>query len=130
MGDPRFKAGASYNVGTCTAGGFDSRSGTCGNFTSKIQSYCDVSASFDDFEPGPLEIWLTLEIYRPLILIAAMAAMLLRTKDTLPSTDPRHWPLSTASCKCTKEIGKKKKSQSFSSHCIYFWEKWHPQTML
>lgn len=45
MGDPRFKAGAPYNVGTCTAGGFDQRSGSCGNYNSKIQSYCDVSAS-------------------------------------------------------------------------------------
>lgn len=44
MGDPRFKAGAPYNVGTCTAGGFDQRSGSCGNYNSKIQSYCDVSA--------------------------------------------------------------------------------------
>lgn len=43
MGDPRFKAGAPYNVGTCTAGGFDQRSGSCGNYNSKIQSYCDVS---------------------------------------------------------------------------------------
>lgn len=43
MGDPRFKAGAPYNVGTCTAGGFDQRSGSCGNYNSKIKSYCDVS---------------------------------------------------------------------------------------
>lgn len=43
MGDPRFKAGAPYNVGTCTAGGFDQRSGSCGNYNAKIQSYCDVS---------------------------------------------------------------------------------------
>lgn len=43
MGDPRFKAGAPYNVGTCTAGGFDQRSGTCGSYNDKIQSYCDVS---------------------------------------------------------------------------------------
>lgn len=43
MGDPRFKAGAPYNVGTCTAGGFDQRSGSCGSYNSKIKSYCDVS---------------------------------------------------------------------------------------
>lgn len=43
MGNPRFKAGAPYNVGTCKAGGFDSRSGSCGNYNSKIKSYCDVS---------------------------------------------------------------------------------------
>ncbi|KAF3762050.1 family 5 carbohydrate esterase [Cryphonectria parasitica EP155] len=41
MGDPRFKAGAPYNVGTCTAGGFDQRSGSCGNYNAQIQSYCD-----------------------------------------------------------------------------------------
>ncbi|KAJ4424876.1 carbohydrate esterase [Gnomoniopsis sp. IMI 355080] len=43
MGDPRFKAGAPYNVGTCTAGGFDQRSGSCGNYNSLIQSYCDAA---------------------------------------------------------------------------------------
>lgn len=47
MGDPRFKAGAPYNVGTCTAGGFDQRSGSCGNYNSKIKSYCDVSEPRD-----------------------------------------------------------------------------------
>lgn len=47
MGDPRFKAGAPYNVGTCTAGGFDSRSGSCGNYNNMIQSYCDVSCASD-----------------------------------------------------------------------------------
>lgn len=46
MGDPRFKAGAPYNVGTCKAGGFDQRSGECGAYNSKIKSYCDVSAAF------------------------------------------------------------------------------------
>nr|OQO14599.1 Acetylxylan esterase 2 [Rachicladosporium sp. CCFEE 5018]OQO22420.1 Acetylxylan esterase 2 [Rachicladosporium sp. CCFEE 5018] len=45
MGDPRFEVGAPYNVGTCKAGGFSSRpSGqTCGNYNSKIQSYCDAA---------------------------------------------------------------------------------------
>lgn len=43
MGDPRFKAGAPYNVGTCSAGGFDQRSGSCGNYNSKIKSYCDAA---------------------------------------------------------------------------------------
>lgn len=42
MGNPRFQAGAPYNVGTCVAGGFDKRSGSCGNFNKKIQSYCDA----------------------------------------------------------------------------------------
>lgn len=43
MGDPRFKAGAPYNVGTCKAGGFDQRSGTCGTYNDKIKSYCDAA---------------------------------------------------------------------------------------
>ncbi|AEO67461.1 d6ba6dd3-247f-404f-b3bc-6f6234169548 [Thermothielavioides terrestris] len=44
MGSPRFVAGLPYDVGTCTAQGFDARpSGyVCGgNQGSKIQSYCD-----------------------------------------------------------------------------------------
>lgn len=42
MGDPLFRAGLSYNVGTCSAGGFDERPAgfTCPS-ASKIQSYCD-----------------------------------------------------------------------------------------
>ncbi|KAL2194215.1 carbohydrate esterase family 5 protein [Corynascus similis CBS 632.67] len=44
MGSPRFVAGLSYNVGTCTAQGFAARPRgyVCGsNSASKIQSYCD-----------------------------------------------------------------------------------------
>ncbi|KAJ5131166.1 uncharacterized protein N7515_007205 [Penicillium bovifimosum] len=44
MGDPLFKAGLSYEVGTCAAGGFDARpSGFYCPSASKIQSYCDSS---------------------------------------------------------------------------------------
>ncbi|KAK5171861.1 uncharacterized protein LTR77_003497 [Saxophila tyrrhenica] len=45
MGDPRFRAGAPYNVGSCAAGGFDARPAGqyCGNFNSAIKSYCDAS---------------------------------------------------------------------------------------
>ncbi|KAJ5630305.1 uncharacterized protein N7484_010405 [Penicillium longicatenatum] len=44
MGDPLFRAGLSYEVGTCAAGGFDERpvGFTCPS-ASKIQSYCDAS---------------------------------------------------------------------------------------
>ncbi|KAH8780215.1 carbohydrate esterase family 5 protein [Diaporthe sp. PMI_573] len=44
MGDPRFVAGLSYEVGTCKAGGFDARpSGfSCPN-AAKIKSYCDAA---------------------------------------------------------------------------------------
>ncbi|CAI7637387.1 unnamed protein product [Penicillium pancosmium] len=44
MGDPLFRAGLSYDVGTCSAGGFDERPAgfTCPS-ASKIQSYCDAS---------------------------------------------------------------------------------------
>ncbi|KAJ5682767.1 Acetylxylan esterase At 0.90 angstrom resolution [Penicillium macrosclerotiorum] len=44
MGDPMFRAGLSYDVGTCTAGGFDERAAgfSCPS-ASKIQSYCDAS---------------------------------------------------------------------------------------
>ncbi|KAL2831351.1 Acetylxylan esterase At 0.90 angstrom resolution [Aspergillus pseudoustus] len=44
MGDPLFRAGLSYSVGTCTAGGFDARNVgfTCPS-ASKIQSYCDAA---------------------------------------------------------------------------------------
>ncbi|KAL2179693.1 carbohydrate esterase family 5 protein [Thermothelomyces heterothallicus CBS 202.75] len=44
MGSPRFVAGLSYDVGTCTAQGFAARPRgyVCGsNSASKIQSYCD-----------------------------------------------------------------------------------------
>ncbi|KAL4958667.1 cutinase [Aspergillus stella-maris] len=42
MGDPLYVAGLSYNVGTCTAGGFNARpSGFSCPSASKIQSYCD-----------------------------------------------------------------------------------------
>ncbi|KUI63508.1 Acetylxylan esterase 2 [Cytospora mali] len=44
MGDPRFVSGLSYEVGTCTAGGFDARpSGFSCPSSAKIQSYCDSS---------------------------------------------------------------------------------------
>ncbi|KAH8682531.1 carbohydrate esterase family 5 protein [Xylariales sp. PMI_506] len=44
MGDPRYVYGLSYEVGTCTAGGFDARTAgfSCPS-ASKIQSYCDAS---------------------------------------------------------------------------------------
>ncbi|KAJ5756278.1 Acetylxylan esterase At 0.90 angstrom resolution [Penicillium manginii] len=44
MGDPLFRAGLPYDVGTCGAGGFDERPAgfTCPS-ASKIQSYCDAS---------------------------------------------------------------------------------------
>ncbi|KAK3988713.1 family 5 putative carbohydrate esterase [Cladorrhinum sp. PSN332] len=44
MGSPRYVAGLSYNVGTCTAQGFAARSRgyVCGsNSANKIQNYCD-----------------------------------------------------------------------------------------
>ncbi|KAL5357700.1 cutinase-domain-containing protein [Aspergillus floccosus] len=42
MGEPLFRAGLPYSVGTCSAGGFDARPAgfTCPS-ASKIQSYCD-----------------------------------------------------------------------------------------
>ncbi|KAJ5151130.1 uncharacterized protein N7482_010382 [Penicillium canariense] len=44
MGDPLFRVGLSYDVGTCTAGGFDERpAGFSCPSASKIQSYCDAS---------------------------------------------------------------------------------------
>ncbi|KAF3399341.1 hypothetical protein DPV78_006866 [Talaromyces pinophilus] len=44
MGDPLFRAGLSYEVGTCTAGGFDERpAGFSCPSASLIQSYCDAS---------------------------------------------------------------------------------------
>ncbi|CAL5871405.1 uncharacterized protein PFLUO_LOCUS5655 [Penicillium psychrofluorescens] len=44
MGDPLFRAGLSYEVGTCAAGGFDERpAGFSCPSASKIQSYCDSS---------------------------------------------------------------------------------------
>jgi len=44
MGDPLFKAGLSYEVGTCEAGGFDARpAGFVCPSASKIKSYCDAS---------------------------------------------------------------------------------------
>ncbi|CAG8155082.1 unnamed protein product [Penicillium olsonii] len=44
MGDPLFKAGLPYNVGTCAAGGFDARpAGFSCPSANKIQSYCDAS---------------------------------------------------------------------------------------
>ncbi|EPS29233.1 Acetylxylan esterase 2 [Penicillium oxalicum] len=44
MGDPLFKAGLPYEVGSCAAGGFDARpSGFYCPSASKIQSYCDAS---------------------------------------------------------------------------------------
>ncbi|KAJ5117109.1 hypothetical protein N7448_004058 [Penicillium atrosanguineum] len=43
MGDPLFKAGLPYDVGTCAAGGFDARpAGFSCPSASKIQSYCDA----------------------------------------------------------------------------------------
>ncbi|KAF2717302.1 carbohydrate esterase family 5 protein [Polychaeton citri CBS 116435] len=44
MGDPRFEAGAPYNVGSCEAGGFDARPAGqyCGSYDGKIRSYCDA----------------------------------------------------------------------------------------
>ncbi|KAH8705798.1 Acetylxylan esterase At 0.90 angstrom resolution [Talaromyces proteolyticus] len=44
MGDPLFRSGLSYEVGTCEAGGFDERpAGFSCPSASKIQSYCDAS---------------------------------------------------------------------------------------
>ncbi|KAJ5620965.1 acetyl xylan esterase (Axe1) [Penicillium lagena] len=44
MGDPLFRAGLSYEVGTCAAGGFDERpAGFSCPSASKIQSYCDAT---------------------------------------------------------------------------------------
>ncbi|KAL4914792.1 cutinase [Aspergillus aurantiobrunneus] len=44
MGDPLFKAGLPYSVGTCTAGGFDARpDGFSCPSADKIQSYCDAA---------------------------------------------------------------------------------------
>lgn len=44
MGDPLFTAGLPYDVGTCSAGGFDKRPAgfTCPS-ANKIQSYCDAT---------------------------------------------------------------------------------------
>ncbi|KAL5344031.1 cutinase [Aspergillus crustosus] len=43
MGDPLFRAGLPYNVGSCAAGGFDARPAgfTCPS-AAKVQSYCDA----------------------------------------------------------------------------------------
>ncbi|CEL11597.1 Putative Acetylxylan esterase [Aspergillus calidoustus] len=42
MGEPLFRAGLPYSVGTCSAGGFDARpAGFSCPSASKIQSYCD-----------------------------------------------------------------------------------------
>ncbi|EOD45287.1 Acetyl xylan esterase [Neofusicoccum parvum] len=41
MGNPRHKPGASYNVGTSTAAGFDPETQQCTAYASIIQSYCD-----------------------------------------------------------------------------------------
>ncbi|KKK19420.1 acetylxylan esterase precursor [Aspergillus ochraceoroseus] len=44
MGDPMYETGLPYDVGSCTAGGFDARpSGFSCPSASKIQSYCDAS---------------------------------------------------------------------------------------
>ncbi|KUJ11553.1 Acetylxylan esterase At 0.90 angstrom resolution [Mollisia scopiformis] len=44
MGDPLYHYGLSYDVGTCTAGGFDARpSGFTCSSAAKIQSYCDAT---------------------------------------------------------------------------------------
>ncbi|KAK4233551.1 carbohydrate esterase [Achaetomium macrosporum] len=45
MGSPRYVAGLSYNVGTCTAQGFAARPRgyVCASSPSKIQSYCDAT---------------------------------------------------------------------------------------
>jgi len=44
MGDPRYVAGLSYEVGTCEASGFDARpAGFSCPSASKIQSYCDAA---------------------------------------------------------------------------------------
>ncbi|KAJ5676552.1 uncharacterized protein N7477_002185 [Penicillium maclennaniae] len=44
MGDPLFRAGLPYDVGTCAAGGFDERpAGFSCPSAGKIQSYCDAS---------------------------------------------------------------------------------------
>lgn len=44
MGDPRYVAGLSYEVGTCEASGFDARTAgfSCPS-AAKIQSYCDAA---------------------------------------------------------------------------------------
>ncbi|KAL4897131.1 cutinase-domain-containing protein [Aspergillus ambiguus] len=43
MGDPLFRSGLPYNVGTCAAGGFDARpAGFSCPSASKVQSYCDA----------------------------------------------------------------------------------------
>ncbi|KAK3312999.1 acetylxylan esterase precursor [Apodospora peruviana] len=45
QGNPRYRAGLSYNVGTCTAQGFDPRPAgySCPSGGSKIQNYCDAA---------------------------------------------------------------------------------------
>lgn len=110
MGDPRFKAGAPYNVGTCKAGGFDQRSGSCGNYNSKIQSYCDVSASIprmlfsyrSETDHKPLDC-------RLLTLIAAMATTRLLTRATAASMAARLFLSSIASCRVAPGFGKRRR---------------------
>ncbi|KAB2574622.1 putative acetyl xylan esterase protein [Lasiodiplodia theobromae] len=43
MGNPRHKPGASYNVGTSTAAGFDPEAQECTAYADIIQSYCDAA---------------------------------------------------------------------------------------
>ncbi|KKY15921.1 putative acetyl xylan esterase [Diplodia seriata] len=43
MGNPRHKPGASYNVGTSTASGFDPEAKECTAYADIIQSYCDAA---------------------------------------------------------------------------------------
>lgn len=111
MGDPRFKAGAPYNVGTCKAGGFDQRSGECGAYNSKIKSYCDVSTASIETPLG--RVLRQVDADRLLLtsrlptLTAATVATRRLTRATLPSTARRRWPLSTACCRVASEDGKR-----------------------
>ncbi|KAH7050065.1 acetylxylan esterase precursor [Macrophomina phaseolina] len=43
MGNPRHKPGASYNVGTSNAAGFDPESSPCTAYANIIQSYCNAA---------------------------------------------------------------------------------------
>lgn len=111
MGDPRFKAGAPYNVGTCKAGGFDQRSGECGAYNSKIKSYCDVSAAFIEKFLG--RMFRQVDANRPCLtfrlptLTAATAATRRLIRATAPSTARRRWLSSTACCRVASEDGKR-----------------------
>ena len=95
MGDPMFKAGLSYDVGTCAAGGVCFSHFPCSGQSMTLTVW--YSLMHAPLASTVLRLVRSSLIVMLRIRTAAMATMRRPIKDMGLSMVPRHWPLSRAS---------------------------------